>query len=629
MPRDNDACCAEETGARGHQIFTAPVSNTGNTANTAAKLVAANENRHNRAIGPVDLNTLPPAIPLGYELREDGVYHAHAKDGTEEWRRVCSRIEVVARFRDANDKGWGLVVAVVDPDGNRHIEYLPTGAVGGSGTGLAARLMALGLELEPAAWARTALSAYISKAAPAGRVRLLDLSGWWQNRFVLGNTVIGAGPEHLVLRDADADLYTMSGDLEGWQELIGRHVPASSRLVLAVCASLAAPLLPLLNAEGGGFNFRGASTKGKTLTLQVAASLWTRPLTFLLPWTTTLAGLEGACLRHNHGPLCLDEMQQANVKVLSQGAYLVGNGLGTVRATGTGDQRRIARWTVMLLSAGEKPLDEILRASGHGGSLAGQEVRVIDVPADAEVGMGSFETTSTFPDAAALANHLKTETDRQHGAPIRAYLERLIPRLDKVLPMVAAYRQDFVQAAVPAGSDSQVSRVAARFGLVAAAGELAIQLGVLPWEREVAVAAVRRCFDAWLAARGGIQSKEVLSGIKRVRTMLLTHGTSRFEVWPGQEPDQPVAPGAPAGPQFGWRRKNQQGVWEYFATPDGFRELCGTSNLEALKQELIRRGLLFPDGQGKTSKSLTVPGVSKKIRLYHLAGPDAWGDGDD
>lgn len=628
MPRDNDARCAEETGAREHQIFTTPVSNTGNTANTAAKL-AANENRHDRAIGPVDLNTLLPAIPLGYDLREDGVYHAHAKDGTEEWRRVCSRIEVIARFRDANDKGWGRVVAVDDPDGNRHIEYLPTGTTSGGGTGLATRLMSLGLELEPAAWARAALSAYISKAAPTWRVRLLDRGGWWQNRFVLGDTVIGGGPEHLVLRDADADLYTASGDLEGWQELIGRHVPASSRLVLAVCASLAAPLLPLLNAEGGGFNFRGASSKGKTLGLEVAASVWTRPSAFLLPWTTTLAGLEGACLRRNHAPLCLDEMQQANVKVLGQGAYLVGNGMGTVRATGTGDQRRIARWMVMLLSAGEKPLDEILRASGHGGSLAGQEVRVIDVPADAGVGMGSFETTSTFPDAAALANHLKAATAVQHGAPIRAYLERLIPRLDKVLPMVATYRQDFVEAVVPAGSDSQVSRVAARFGLLAAAGELAIQLGVLPWEREVAVAAVRRCFNAWLTARGGTQSKEVLSGIERVRTVLLNSGTSRFEVWPGQESDHPVATGAPAGAQLGWRRKNEEGVWEYFATTDGFRELCGTSYSAALTQELIRRGLLFPDGQGKSSKSQPVPGVSKRPRLYHLAGLDAWGEGDD
>jgi hypothetical protein len=56
---------------------------------------------------------------------------------------------------------------------------------------------------------------------------------------------------------------------------------------------------------------------------------------------------------------------------------------------------------------------------------------------------------------------------------------------------------------LPKGADGQVSRVARRFGLVAAAGELATGLGVLPWPEGEAERAAARCFGDWLRARGG------------------------------------------------------------------------------------------------------------------------------
>jgi putative DNA primase/helicase len=41
--------------------------------------------------------------------------------------------------------------------------------------------------------------------------------------------------------------------------------------------------------------------------------------------------------------------------------------------------------------------------------------------------------------------------------------------------------EDFVKAEVPCGADGQIIRAAQRFGLIAAAGELATQLGVTGW----------------------------------------------------------------------------------------------------------------------------------------------------
>jgi putative DNA primase/helicase len=44
-------------------------------------------------------------------------------------------------------------------------------------------------------------------------------------------------------------------------------------------------------------------------------------------------------------------------------------------------------------------------------------------------------------------------------------------------------------------ADGQVQRVAQRFALVAAAGELGIALGVLPWPRDEANRALARSFE--------------------------------------------------------------------------------------------------------------------------------------
>jgi uncharacterized protein (DUF927 family) len=63
---------------------------------------------------------------------------------------------------------------------------------------------------------------------------------------------------------------------------------------------------------------------------------------------------------------------------------------------------------------------------------------------------------------------------------------------------VAQHQRDFLATYVPAGADGQVQRVAQRFALIAAGGELAVAADVLPWLKGEATAAAARCFDAWL-----------------------------------------------------------------------------------------------------------------------------------
>ena len=75
----------------------------------------------------------------------------------------------------------------------------------------------------------------------------------------------------------------------------------------------------------------------------------------------------------------------------------------------------------------------------------------------------------------------------------------------------------------------RVQRVARTFGLLAAAGELGIACGVLPWPAGEAARAASRCFVDWLADRGGSGAGEIAGAISHLRAIIERDGASRFQ----------------------------------------------------------------------------------------------------
>jgi putative DNA primase/helicase len=174
--------------------------------------------------------------------------------------------------------------------------------------------------------------------------------------------------------------------------------------------------------------------------------------------------------------------------------------------------------------------------------------------------------------------------------------------------------RDFVERYVPIGADGQVHRVAQRFALIAAAGELAVALGVLPWSKGEATLGAMRVYQDWLSARGGIEPAEIRKGMSQVRAFLLAHGMSRFvAAWePGVE--LRVAPRDVAG-----FRKQEGDGWDYYITTSAWRDdVCCGLDRQAVAQQLADRGMLLMPATGShRSKSVTVPGHGK-LRLYHI-----------
>ena len=100
--------------------------------------------------------------------------------------------------------------------------------------------------------------------------------------------------------------------------------------------------LHLAGQEGGGVNFFGQSSRGKTTLLQIAASVWGRGASpgYVRAWRATANGLEGAAASANDTALVLDELGQVEAREAAAALYSLSNGGGKVRA---GARRRIAR----------------------------------------------------------------------------------------------------------------------------------------------------------------------------------------------------------------------------------------------------------------------------------------------
>ncbi len=416
--------------------------------------------------------------------------------------------------------------------------------------------------------------------------------------------------------------YNQSGTLASWQEHVARYAVGNYRLGLALSTAFAAPLLYPSGSESGGFHFRGGSSTGKTTALHVAGSAWGGGgiRGFVRTWRATSNGLEGVAALHCDSLLCLDEIGQVDSRDAGQIAYMLANGQGKTRAGRGGEARPSAEWRLLFLSSGEISLADKIAEDGRGRRIAaGQEVRIVDISADAGAGMGIFENLHGFPSADAFARHLRTATGEHYGEAWRAFMRLLVKDFDAIAPTVNGYRDEFMSENAPAGADGQVSRVAARFGLVAAGGEMATAFGVLPWEPGEATRAAARCFRDWLQVRGGVEPAEEREAVSAVRRFIEMHGNSRFE--PMGELVSRDGMGMPIDIRIqnraGFRRRDDAGGTEYLVLPEVWkREVCAGMDALTVAKSLSARGMLKVGSGGKLQNYQRLPGFPNPVRCY-------------
>lgn len=244
--------------------------------------------------------------------------------------------------------------------------------------------------------------------------------------------------------------------------------------------------------------------------------------------------------------------------------------------------------------------------------MAGQEVRLVDVPADAGAGLGVFENLHGLTDGAEMAGALGRAAEQYHGTAARAFMERLTANLDAVPSQVGAFRRAFLAETLSADADGQVRRVAGRFALVAAGGELATAMGVTGWESGAAEWAARRCFESWVLSRGGTGSQEEKTALAQVRLFFERHGEARFTPWDG------YVNGDRATINRAGFMKENNGQVEYYVLPETFKtEICEGMDVRFVATLLRAKHVLEIGGEGRMDSRHRLPGIGN-VRCYHM-----------
>ncbi len=560
-------------------------------------------------------------LPPGFHLARGGLWWTPEEgDDSAKPIKVAGPLEFLAETRAADGTGWGLHLAWRDGDGRRHEWALPRHMLAGDAADVRRVLLDAGLFVAPGQKARNRLSECLTAVRVNRRATAVGRTGWHGNTFVLPDEAVGAdGAEPVVFQSEGLPPpFATAGSLADWQASVAALAPGNSRLVFALSAAFAGPLLQLAGAEGGGFHLRGGSSSGKTTILQAAVSVWGGD-NFRRTWRATSNGLEAIAAAHNDTLLALDELGEVNGREAGDVAYMLANGMGKARAARSGLARHAHRWRVVFLSTGELSLGDKLAEAGKR-PRAGQDVRLVDIAADAGAGMGAFETLHGHADAGALSLALKDAAARYHGTAARAFLRGLVDNRTTVAEQARQARKDFVAAHVPGGADGQVARVADRFGLVAAAGEVATALSVTGWPAGTAEQAAARCFQDWLAARGDGEAAETRQAIEQAQAFIEREGAARFQPMDGDA-------GRPIPSRAGFVRDGGDGAREWLVFPDVFRrEVADGLDAAQAARALAAKGMLRPGGNGRLTRKERLPGLGAKNVYVLRVGADGGGD---
>jgi putative DNA primase/helicase len=592
------------------------------------------------AAAPAAANDAASGLPYPFEVRDGGIYYAkpqstRSKSGGDTplvW--VCSELRVTALTRDDRGEDFGRLVEFTDPDGNPRRELVAAADLQGSGEALRARLARVGLEVSTHPEARRAFLELLQRWRPEARARSTPRTGWTLSgcSYVLPNMVVGNEPEPVILAGelAEGPAFAVQGTVEDWRRYVGLLCVGNSRLLFCVSAAFAAPLLYLIGAESGGFHLRGStvdgSSNGKTTSQYVAASVCGPPK-ILQSWRSTANALEATAEAYNDALLILDEFGRVEAKEAGETAYTLSNGTGKARMGRNGEARPVKYWRLLFLSSGETGLAEHMATAGKK-SRAGQEVRMAEIPADAGAGLGVFENLHGSPDGAAFALRLKDAAATHCGAPFVGFLEALVQHRAKLPGVIKSKRDDFVADALAGITDpsGQVRRVAQRFALVAVGGELATAEGITGWPEGAAYDAALRCFGDWLAARGGPVPAEERDLLAQVRHWFERH--SNRLAW--KDRAERLDDHMPEVPQRAGWKENKGGILCYYVGKETFaREICEGHDSKEAARVLIRRGLLLPDSEGKSTQNVRVPGAKEKQRMYAFTADSVAGGADD
>jgi uncharacterized protein (DUF927 family) len=597
-------------------------------AEAAASIEAATEATRQVQARPAPAGELGGVVwPSGYRMDAHALWWEERSDKGDRAQWLSDPFEVLGEGRGYDGRGRAVVVRFKARDGQEAVIPLSLASLANGGGEARAALADAGLRFETGQGLRDKLTRGLMRVGCGRFVRLVSNTGWHEESFVLPGRIIGRlGAEGLVFSGESPSLkYGIGGSLDAWREEVARQAVGNTLLTFALSCAFAAPLLRLLGAEGGGFHFRGNSSSGKSTLLVAAGSVWGGDPAggehaFGHTWRATTNALENLAKAHNDTLLCLDEFGQVDPSEAGAAAYALANGEGKARLKADGTLRASAKWLLLFLSSGEVSLADHMASGPRGGRVAaGQELRLLDIPADAGRGLGIWENLKASGSAAALSEAVKASAKSHYGHAGPAFLESLAADLKATTRQAAELAEACRADLGRIGDTGQVARAARRFAVVAAGGELAALWGVVPWEPGAAHQATGTVFKQWADTFGRTGLREERDVIRRLCAAIQSE-RAMFAPLRDVDTAEEAVP-SEDGRDGEARSLRTYGYWRVVGSEQSFlfhdwgwdHVLSGLDPKNAV-QMVDKLGFLETDGDARLKKSVKVKG--QKQRFY-------------
>ncbi|MBK5508763.1 DUF927 domain-containing protein [Pseudomonas sp. TH15] len=524
---------------------------------------------------------------------------------TDEW--IASPVTVAARTTNSDDGSEGRLLRLVTQSGIKEW-IIPMEVFGGSGEDARRQLFGMGVVI--ALKKRGAFMEYLLGQRSAEVIATTCRPGWHESgAFVLPGRTIGSDKVRYQASGKGQNLFSMCGDLVGWQTEVAAKCEGNPVLTLSIGCALAGPLLSRVGVLGGGVHLVGDSSSGKSLAQLIGSSVWGDPGIFAASWDMTKGGLEIEASGRNDTMLPLDEIKRADPKRVQEMAYSLANGQGKGTMTREREGRPKLSWCLLALSSGERSLSEHAAIGGNA-AHAGAELRMVDVNA-------GTRTYRAFDDLHGLSGadfhrQLTVAVGAHYGHIGPAFVEQMVASDDRpgLLKNFADIRAHFTE------DNAQAGRVADRFAIIALAGEMAIAYGLLPWTPGSALADCRLLYGEWLSrvGSGNAEDRQILAG---VLDFIEKHCSSRFSDVDSSEVDAKVS--------------NRAGYWEmvagkrlYLFNKSAMTEAAHGQGLPRVVKALEGAGAIAKhdtDRDSRKTKKYRIPGGGS-TRLY-VIDPDA------
>jgi putative DNA primase/helicase len=541
------------------------------------------------------------SIPPGYFIREGGLYCAVSKkaNGNDEGVdsiRIGDALHVVAAVSTKNGGEQARVVQFhertrnIDKTVTISLELLVK-----DGNEMLSLLVREGYICSLDRNSKSKIADYIMRANPPQLRLACSCTGWIGDDFVLPTGVISASEKQELLFTGSSCLegFTSSGTIDGWKEKVSSKIFEYPALIFSICAALAAPLLRVLKVPCGGFHLYGTSGAGKTTALKLAASVLGAE-TLVGTWRSTSNGLEAVSEVHNDLVLPLDEIYQIDPIDLPECIYLIANGRGRQRANRQGNRRVPKQWNVLVLSCGEAAIGDVCQKLPEGARN-----RLVDI----EFG-GPIPTE--------LCRGLHQAIKEEYGTALPYFLRHIIGEKIHIQEDWLKFREHFLKEmpgiAVP-------DRVETRLAVVAYAGHVAYQCGVLPFDPRMKLIEFYK--KGLLCCQDSFGETQIIDHVRKYILSVSNKIYSLQNQYPRDEAVGVIVPGEREG--LGTLEERSGNAIEYVLFPAPLKKYLSNVGLSLsdVMQVLEKQGFLGDPESGRgRQKRVYYPPLNSRLSGY-------------